>query len=62
MEDSISQVPGSSQEDVSLKIRETDKLPLRQESETAVVPLARENCLLFLVGCTLIIRVWFIPF
>lgn len=43
MADSISQVPDSSQQDVSLKIRETDKLPLRQdcgESEAALVPLA----------------------
>lgn len=45
MADSISHVPDSSQEDdVSLKIRETDKLPLRQDcGETALVPLAREN-------------------
>ena len=51
MADSISQVPDSSQQDVSLKIRETDKLPLRQEdcgeSEAALVPLAREERLLF---------------
>lgn len=49
MADSISQVPDGNQADLSLKIIETDKLPLRLdcgESETALVPLARENRLL----------------
>lgn len=57
MTDSISQVlPDSSQDDVSLKGRETDKLHLRHGPF-----FYPQICLSSLVGFIRIIRIWFIP-